>query len=493
MSAERPQDRFGKIEQAGVEYIPESERDSGPLNLLAVFIGSNLTWSVVIFGWLPVALGLDFVGALTSTVTGLVLGCVVMAPIAGIGTRTGTNTAVSSGAFFGIRGRLIGSGLALVLAIAYGALAVWTSGDAIVAAAHRLLGTPDGDVPRAVSYAVLSVGVVVIALYGHATIVALQRVLVPIVGVLLLVGVVVFAPEFDPGVSSTEYALGGFWQTWMLSAVLGFAAGPSYVTQVGDYTRRISQFRYSDQRVAGALVLGLFLGSFLPMCFGIYTALVFVDPTDSYMADLVNASPTWYVVAILVIALTGGVGQGVLNLYSSGLDLEGVIPRLPRLYTTAITAAISVALLYAGVFIFNAVDSLTALTLVLNSLTVSWTAILVIGAIRSRTTGYDPVDLQAYAQRRKGGRYWYTAGWNIPAITAWLIGATFGVLAVDSELYTGPLALLANGIDISCIGSAVITAVAYLALSRKQASRLGGPSSDPEPAKPPVRTETAPS
>jgi purine-cytosine permease-like protein len=475
VSTPRSQDRFGKVEQAGVEYIPESARDSRPLNLLAVFIGSNLTWSIVIFGWLPVALGLNFWGAFTSSLTGLVLGCLVMGPIATIGTRTGTNTAVSSGAFFGIRGRLIGSGLALVLAIAYGALAIWTSGDAIVAAAHRLLGTPDGNWPRAISYAVLSVGVVVIAIYGHATIVALQRVLVPVIGILLLAGVFVFAPSFDPSVSTTDYALGGFWQTWMLSAVLGFAAGPSYVTSVGDYTRRISQHRYSDLRVASALVAGLFLGSFLPMTFGMFTAVSLADPTDSYVADMVNASPTWYVFAILVIALAGGVGQGVLNLYSSGLDLEGVVPRLPRLHTTAITAAISVVLLYAGVFIFNAVDSLTALTLVLNAVTVSWTAILVIGAIRYRVAGYDPVDLQAYAQRRKGGRYWFTAGWNLPAVAAWSAGSLFGVLAVDSQLYTGPLAMLANGIDLSCIGSATISSVSYLALTRRPAPLAAPP------------------
>jgi purine-cytosine permease-like protein len=309
-----------------------------------------------------------------------------------------------------------------------------------------------------------------IAIYGHATIIALQRALVPVVGILLLAGVFVFAPKFDASISIADYALGGFWQTWILSAVLGFAAGPSYVTSVGDYTRRISQHQYSDLRVASTLVAGLFLGSFLPMTFGMYTAVSLTDPTDSYVADMVNASPTWYVFAILLIALAGGVGQGVLNLYSSGLDLEGVIPRLRRLHTTAITAAVSVALLYAGVFIFNAVDSLTALTLVLNAVTVSWTAILVIGAIRHRTTGYDPVDLQAYAQGRKGGRYWFTAGWNLPAVAAWSAGSLFGVLAVDSQLYTGPLALLANGVDLSCIGSAAITSITYLVLTRRPSS-----------------------
>ena len=55
---------------------------------------------------------------------------------------------VSSGAHFGILGRFIGSGLALVFALVFAAITVWTSGDAIVAAGHRLLGTPEGTASR---------------------------------------------------------------------------------------------------------------------------------------------------------------------------------------------------------------------------------------------------------------------------------------------------------------------------------------------------------
>ena len=457
-----PQDRIGKIEQAGVEYIPESGRDSKPLNVFAVFTGANLTWAIVIYGWLPIALGLNFWGALTSSLTGLIIGCVLVGPVAMIGPRTGTNMTVASGAFFGIRGRLIGSGLALVLAIAYGALAVWTSGDALVAASARLLGTPDSNWAKAIAYAILSAGIVVVALYGHATIVAVQKVVIPVAGLVLVVGVFVFASRFDPNVTTADYALGGYWQTWALSAVLAFATAPSYVTNISDYTRRISQYKYSDLQVVGSVGLGLFVGNVIPMVFGMYTAATLIDPTDSYMTDLVNAAPSWYVLLILVVALAGGVGQGVLNLYSSGLDLEGLIPKLPRVQTTAITAALAVVLLYAGVFLLNAVDSLTALTLVLNAITVPWVAIMIIGAIRTRTTGFDPVDIQAYVSGRKGGRYWFTAGWNLPAVAAWLAGSIFGILAVDCQLYTGPLAGFAGGIDLSCIGSAAIATCVYL-------------------------------
>ena len=168
---------------------------------------------------------------------GTAVGTLAVLPTAVIGPRTGTNMTVSSGAFFGIRGRFIGSGLALAIALGFAAVTVWTSGDAIVAAGHRLLGTPESDIVHAVAYAAVAALMVTVALYGHATIVAIQKVVVPIVGGLMIIGVFAFAGGFDPGASGGEYVLGGFRQTWALSAVLFAAArsptGPPSVTTRG--------------------------------------------------------------------------------------------------------------------------------------------------------------------------------------------------------------------------------------------------------------------
>ncbi len=37
-----PTDRVGRIEESGVDYLPESQRDSNPRNVFAVFAGGNL-------------------------------------------------------------------------------------------------------------------------------------------------------------------------------------------------------------------------------------------------------------------------------------------------------------------------------------------------------------------------------------------------------------------------------------------------------------------
>ena len=238
----------GRVESQGVEYIPEAERDSRPANLAAVFLGGNLAFSVVVFGWLPITFGLGWWSAVSATVIGLALGTLATAPLALFGPRTGTNNPVSSGAHFGVNGRLIGSGLTLAFALAFVAISVWTGGDALVASAARLLGTPAGDGALAVGYALITAGIVGVALFGHGAVVALQKLLVPVVGLLLLAGIPAFAGGFDASYSGGEYVLGGFWSTWMLAVVVA-AAGPiSYAPSLGDYTRRISHERHGDRR-----------------------------------------------------------------------------------------------------------------------------------------------------------------------------------------------------------------------------------------------------
>jgi purine-cytosine permease-like protein len=457
------EDRFGHVEEKGVEYLPESERDSRPRNMFAVFFGGNLAFSVIVFGWLPITFGLSWIGAVTASAVGITLGTLLIAPMALMGPRTGTNNTVSSGAHFGVTGRLVGSALTLLFALAYAAIAVWTSGDALVAASHRLFGTPVNNGVLAIGYGIIAAEIVAVALFGHGTVVALQKFVLPVVGVLLLLGVVAFGGKFDPGAAGGgEYLLGGFWQTWGLAVVIAFGGPLSYAPTLGDYSRRISRTKYSDRSVVIATMAGIFFGLFLTAAFGSFTASTFTTLSESYVADLVAESPAWYVLPIVLIALAGGLGQGVLNVYASGLDLEALIPKLKRVQTTLITSALAIALLYIGVFLVDAVDSITAMTLVLNGIAAPWVAINVAGFLVARRGEYDPADLQVFNQGRRGGRYWFTGGWNLRAIIPWLAGSLFGILAVDTSLYSGPLANLGNGIDTSLVGSAAIAGIGYL-------------------------------
>jgi purine-cytosine permease-like protein len=110
------------IEQRGVDTIPDEERTSGPRDLVSILLGSNLCLGVIIVGWLPASFGLGWWASVGSIVAGTVAGTAITAPLALVSLRTATNLSTSSGAQFGVRGRLVGSVVGLLLALGYTAL-----------------------------------------------------------------------------------------------------------------------------------------------------------------------------------------------------------------------------------------------------------------------------------------------------------------------------------------------------------------------------------
>ena len=141
------------------------------------------------------------------------------------------------------------------------------------------------------------------------------------------------------------------------------------------------------------------------------------------------------------------------------------------MHTTLITSLAAIILLFVGTFALDAVDSITAITLVLNGVAVPWVVVNLLGFLVARRRHYDPHDLQAFNEGRRGGRYWFTGGWNFRALAAWAAGSIAGLATVATDLYTGPLANVANGVDVSLAASALVAAAVYLtalALARKR-------------------------
>jgi purine-cytosine permease-like protein len=454
-----------EVEAHGVDQIPERERTATAGSVVWILVGGNLAFSVVVFGWLPLTFGLSFWSAITSLAVGVALGTVVTAPLALLGPRTGTNNSVSSGADFGVVGRLIGSCLSLLFALGYLALAVWAGADAVVAGAHRLIGTPLSDASLAVGYAVTAILVAVVSVYGYRLFVATQKLLVPVAGVLLLGSLVALGPQIDLSHGGGSYVLGGFWKTWALAVTVA-ATGPiSYAPYLGDWTRYVSRRRFSDRQVMSAATVGLFVSSFLPAVIGAATATAFTNINAPYVESLVAASPMWYLVPIVICGVIATVGQGAIGLYGTGLDLEAIIPRLRRSVATVINSVIGVALIFLGTFAFSAQDSITAFVILLTTITTPWMAVILVGFVRRRGS-YQPDDLQVFNRREKGGVYWYTRGWHLSAVAAWAVGSVVGLMFTSSTLVTGPFAGAAGGVDLSFTSAGVVAAVAYIALQR---------------------------
>ncbi|MGW4953135.1 cytosine permease [Streptomyces parvulus] len=451
------------IEQRGVDTIPEEERTSGPRDLVSILLGSNLCLGVIVFGWLPPSFGLGWWASVSAVLAGTVVGTLFTAPLALVSLRTGTNLSTSSGAQFGVRGRLVGSVVGLLLALGYTALTVWIGGDVMMGVLGRLFGLPQGGGAYAVVYGLLAAATVAGAVYGYRVLLAMSKVLAYAMTALLVLGVIAYAPDFTTAAlpDAGGYLLGGFWPTWLLGAVAAGLSGPiAFITLLGDYTRYISPARFSSRRVLHATWLGLMLGLLVPQLFGTFTAYAARAALD-YAGPLVDAAPTWYLVPLLLAASAGSVGNAGLMLYSMGLDLDAILPRASRARATCTVAVVATACVFAGHYAWDAQSAMTSFVLLLTAIGTPWAVITMIGAVRCGGV-YDADALQVFNRRARGGVYWYRSGWNVPATAAWAIGATVGILAVSLPSYEGPLLSLTGGVDCSFLLSGLVGGVVYV-------------------------------
>ena len=463
LAADRARPKVTEVERHGIDTIPDRERTSSPFDLFRIQFGGANTFATIILGTFPVLLGLSLLQAVAATVVGVVVGALVLMPMGLFGPRTGTNNAVSSGAHFGVRGRVVGSFLSLLTAIAFYSISVWVSGDALVGAAARLFGVPDSDLTRAAVYAVLGGLVIVVVVYGYQFMLLVNKVVVLANTVLMLLGIVAYASVFDPGYDPgpDAYALGGFWPTFVLSALIVMGNPVSFGAFLGDWSRYIP----SDAPVS-RLLAATFLGqlaTLVPFLFGVCTATLVAGEAD-YVFALIQVSPLWYALLLMVVAFLGGMSTGVTSLYGTGLDFSSVFPRLSRVQASLCIGALAFVFILAGRLAFDLVDSVNAFIGLIVIATTPWMVIMSIG-YATRRGHYSPEDVQVFNQGRTGGRYWFTDGVNWRGMVAWIPSALVGLLFANyPPLIEGPFRNAAGGVDVSLPVALGLAAAVYLAL-----------------------------
>ena len=455
------------IESIGVTTVPENQRTGKPRNIISVFVGGNLSLSVMVFGWLGILYGLSWWQSVSAILVGTVLAAVFVSASSLLGWRAATNNSVSSGAFFGVKGRLIASFVGLLLCIQYVALTVWTGGEVLSSGWARLTDSELSDSLTAIGYAVIAIAVVIFAVLGYSWIIKLNKYVTVLMALLVVLSIIGLWSAFDPSYPGDPevYALGSFWPTWLLTALTCGAAGPiSYVTQTGDWSRYISESAHRARDVVKNTFVAMVVGLTIPTIFGAFVAVAAFDE-DSFAGGFVAGSPTWLLIPLLFIGFVGSLGQGSINLYSMGLDMDAILPKLSRLKSTVLVAAISTGLVFIGKFVYDAEVAVTNSVLFLTCLASAWIAISLYGYYKNKGV-FDKAALQVFNRRETGGKYWFTGGWNLKATISWIIGSVVGILGISSVDYVGPIAAALGDVDVSVPGAALSALVVYALLER---------------------------
>ena len=455
------------IESIGVDTVPESQRTGKPRNIISVFVGSNLSLSVMVFGWLGILYGLSWWQSVSAILVGTLIAAAFVSTSALLGWRAATNNSVSSGAFFGVRGRLIASFVGLLLCIQYVALTIWTGGEMISAGWARLTDTEVSDLLIAIGYTVIAIAVVIFAVLGYSWILKLSKYVSYLMGALVVLTIIGLWSAFDPTYPGDPevYALGSLWPTWFLTALTCGAAGPiSYVTQTGDWSRYISESAHSARDIVKNTFVAMVVGLSIPTIFGAFVAVAAFDE-DSFAGGFVAGSPSWLLIPLLLVGFIGSLGQGSINLYSMGLDMDAIVPKLSRLKSTVLVAGISTGLVFIGKFVYDAEAAVTNSVLFLTSLASSWIVISLYGYYKNKGN-FDKAALQIFNKRETGGKYWFTGGWNLKATFSWIVGSVVGILGISTVDYVGPIAAALGDVDVSVPGAVISALVVYALLER---------------------------
>lgn len=458
------------MELHGIESIPDPERTATVLDFMRIEWAGLNSLATAVLGAFPIILGLSFWQSLAATVTGVTLGSLVLAPMGLFGPLTGTNNAVSSSAHFGVVGRIVGSFLSLLTAVAFFSISVWASGDALIGAAERLFGTRPTELKFALAYGCFAVAVLFVAIYGFRLMLLVSKVAVIAASLLFAVGLAAFYPQFDVNFAGAGLHWGGakFWPAFVGAALVVLANPISFGAFLGDWSRYLPRGTPRGRLVMASVAAQLL--SLVPFVFGLVTTSIiarlaprYLDQVD-YTGGLIAVAPRAFFVPLLLLAVLSGMSTGTTSLYGTGLDFSSVFPRLSRPRATLLIGCLSIGLIFVGRFGFNLVDAITTFVSLIVVTTTPWMVIMMIGYY-VRRGWYQPEAMQVFNRGLRGGLYWFQGGWNVQGMTAWIASAALALLMVNMPgHFVGWLGRFEGDIDLSLLAALVLPAFLYPAL-----------------------------
>ena len=459
--------RITQIEIFGVETIPDSNRDATILDYARICWGSANSLSTAVLGAFPILFGLSFYQALAATLIGVFVGSLLLAPMAIFGPITGTNNAVASSAHFGVVGRILGSALGVVAAIAFFAISVWASGDALIGAVQRIFSVHLGPHWIGFAYGVFAISVLIICIYGYRLMLFTNKLAVVTNTILFVVGVVAFWGDFNGGYLGRGLHWGeqAFWPPFVGAVLVVMGNQIAFGAFLGDWTRYLPKSTSKGYLVL-ATVISQWL-TLLPFLFGVMTACIIATRRPSFMVtanytgDLLSQSPRWFLPLFLGLSVLSGMATGSASLYGTGLDFSSVVPGLSRPRATLLIGSLACMLVFAGRFVFSLFGAVSTCISLIIVTTTPWMVIMMLGYV-TRRGFYMPDAMQVFNRRQVGGPYWYLKGWNLPGTLAWFVSSALALMTVDIPgHFVGWLGGLAGTLDVSLAVALLLPAALY--------------------------------
>jgi NCS1 family nucleobase:cation symporter-1 len=238
------------------------------------------------------------------------------------------------------------------------------------------------------------------------------------------------------------------------------AGGLGWTENGNDYSRYLSPDA-NPQRIVLAVALGGAIPSALLEILG--AAVATGVPAATSITGLTASLPSWFVWPFLIFAIFQLFAINTIDLYSSGVTLQSLIPRLHRLHCVAIDTVVCGAFAAYAVFSSRFFSLLADFLLFIIVWLGPWCAIYLVDCWLRRNR----YDNEALLNER-GGRYYRNGGVFWPAIIAQVVGMVAAALWLNAySPYVSPLSNHVNGSDFSVFMGLFFGGITYWLLARK--------------------------
>jgi len=227
--------------------------------------------------------------------------------------------------------------------------------------------------------------------------------------------------------------------SWGAMAIFGAlvisAGGLGWSENANDYSRYLPPSA-SAKRIVLAVALGGAIPSVLLELLGAALATELPRAAKLSVAGLTAGFPSWFMVPYLTVAILQLFAINTLDLYSSGVTLQSLVPRLHRITCVAIDTVICLGVAAYAVFSERFYALLAAFLLFIIVWLAPWCAIYLTDSWLRRNR-YDPASLLSTS----GGLYYRRNGVHWPALIAQAAGMIAAALWLNAyPPYVGPLA-----------------------------------------------------
>ncbi len=446
------------FESKGIDYIPLSERRGKPLDLAWMWAGALFNVEYVVYGaLLIVAFGLRFWQALVVVLVGnlsyLVTGLGSLQ-----GPRAGTAAFTINRAPFGPRGAKLIALFNWITQVGYEVLGLYLVVSAGLALLNKAgVGTSDG-----LQWALIVAAACVqltLPLFGHRMMLrALRMMLPPFVVLFILLAIQTVGKAHLGAGHDASWA--------MMMAGLAFllsSGGYGWTMNANDFSRYLPPDT-SPRRIVGSVALGGFIPTTLLLLLGAAVATAIPNASDP-IAGLPHALWGWFIWPYLAFVIVQLFAINSIDLYSSGLTLQAIVPAIKRWQCVLLDTTIAAALTAVTVFSSSFYSFLQDFVLFMLIWIAPWVAIYLTDFFL-RGGRYDSGALMQTAR----GLYYRNGGIHWPGVIPQLVG----MVAASSWLnafpaWIAPLSSHTGDSDFSLFMGALFGGGLYYLLNRRSA------------------------